>query len=151
MQHWVDGQRFLLTPEQGLVLTLSLIGACIGIECFALIFALCKDRSAARKKLDNEVQDVVNVKSNQIFSHADLPASEKITSRKTRPTKFQEIPSEDSVASSINLGISKSSVVNKEEMTLQEFKKALMKQAKMTLEEFYRSIDKTYSMSVTVR
>ena len=56
------------------------------------------------------------------------------------------------MTSSVNLGTSyKSAVVNKEEMTLQEFKKAMMKQSSMTLEEFYRCIDKTYSMSVTVK
>jgi hypothetical protein len=153
MQHWVDGDRVMLTPEQGLKLTMYLIGGFLAFEFVAFFWALFYDKPS-KPKLDRE-EISEDLFRSVILGKDDLgPLKPGVATKKSKvqePT-FEQLVSEQSMTSSVNLGTSyKSAVVNKEEMTLQEFKKAMMKQSSMTLEEFYRCIDKTYSMSITVK
>lgn len=155
MQHWVDGTRKLFTPEEGLKLTLYLIGGFLAVEFVAFFWALFYDKPSKPKIKKEEISE--DLFRSVILGEDDLgPLKPGVPTKKSRkkvqdPT-FEQLVSDQSMTSSVNLGTSyKSAVVNKEEMTLQEFKKAMMKQQSMTLEEFYRCIDQNYSMSVTVK
>ena len=62
MQHWVDGERKLLTPQEGLKLTLGLIGGFIAFWFIAFFWAICRERPSrprVSKVTDEEFRSIL--------------------------------------------------------------------------------------------
>ena len=130
-QYWVDGQKGF-PPEAAATIAFSVGGTIIFCSCIGLFAVICSEGKQANKYKDKKPQisrKPIELENVDIFTQEDL-AKAPVRKEVNAPSQRQLVneSSESSMTSITPLGATyKSAVVNKEEMTLQEFKKAMWK------------------------